>query len=122
MATTATHTYALLEVSPVAYDEVESKLKDAGYDHALHEGRIDMQGLALKRLGDDEVTKSTVTFDIRAKDDETAKRIAEDAATFVIAYCEGARRLGTRPDAQALTDEAWISCKRWLRQKGVDVR
>jgi hypothetical protein len=52
-----THTYALLEVSPWAYDEIKGKLLDAGYQHAIHEigkigeigeiGEIDMHGIAL---------------------------------------------------------------------------
>jgi hypothetical protein len=46
-----TRTYVLLEVSPAAFAEVRAKLKDAGYDHALHreDGRetIDMHGIAL---------------------------------------------------------------------------
>ena len=48
-----THTYAILEVSSPAYDEIRQKLKDAGYRQAFHfnEGRelIDMHGLAVQR-------------------------------------------------------------------------
>lgn len=45
-----THTYALLEVSSAAYDEIAKKLKDAGYGHVFSsEGHIDMHGLALSR-------------------------------------------------------------------------
>lgn len=44
------HTYALLEVSAEAYDEIAAKLREAGYDHAFgEEGEIDMHGLALTR-------------------------------------------------------------------------
>jgi hypothetical protein len=43
-----THTYATLEVSRAAYDEIRKKLEDAGYQHAFHEdGLIDMHGIAL---------------------------------------------------------------------------
>lgn len=45
-----THTYALLRVSAVAYDEVAAKLRAADYDHCFgRDGEIDMQGLALVR-------------------------------------------------------------------------
>ena len=43
-----THTYALLEVSNAAYQEIKRKLVDAGYSHAIHsDGEIDMHGIAL---------------------------------------------------------------------------
>ena len=50
-----THTYALMPVSPTAFDEVLGKLRAAGYDHAIHcdtnqndsQARLDMHGLAL---------------------------------------------------------------------------
>lgn len=51
-----THTYAMLEVSASAYDEIAEKLKAAGYDHAFMVGEdvnghstIDMQGLGITR-------------------------------------------------------------------------
>lgn len=47
----ATRTYALLAVSPAAYDEIGKALRAAGYDHAFHEEErgtcIDMHGIAL---------------------------------------------------------------------------
>lgn len=47
-----TYTYAILDVSPAAYAEIEQKLRAAGYDHAFHEQHgvvvIDMQGIALR--------------------------------------------------------------------------
>lgn len=44
------HTYALLEVSSAAYDEVRAKLSEAGYSHAFaDDGAIDMHGIALVR-------------------------------------------------------------------------
>lgn len=45
-----THTYALLEVSAVAYDEIKQKLTDADYTHTFgSDGEIDMSGIALIR-------------------------------------------------------------------------
>jgi hypothetical protein len=45
-----THTYALLEVSAAAYDEVASKLRACGYGSSINdEGEIDMHGIALVR-------------------------------------------------------------------------
>lgn len=46
-----THTYAILEISPDAYQEIREALAQAGYHHAFHqeEGRdlIDMHGIAV---------------------------------------------------------------------------
>lgn len=43
-----TYTYATLEISRAAYDEIYEKLKAAGYDSAIEdEGLIDMHGIAL---------------------------------------------------------------------------
>ena len=43
------HTYATLEISAQAFDEIAAKLRDAGYDHAFDDGgmTIDMHGLGL---------------------------------------------------------------------------
>jgi hypothetical protein len=47
---TATHTYAELELSPIAYEEIKTKLKAAGYEHAFMEGgAIDMHGIGVTR-------------------------------------------------------------------------
>jgi hypothetical protein len=47
-----TYTYAILEISRAAYEEIAAKLKAAGYQHAFHqedgETVIDMHGIALK--------------------------------------------------------------------------
>ena len=49
MSTRQTHTYAVLNVSQGAYDEIRQKLQTAAYDHAFHEnGIIDMHGIALQ--------------------------------------------------------------------------
>lgn len=43
-----THTYALLEISEAAYEEIAGKLREAGYGHAFGEdGEIDMHGIAV---------------------------------------------------------------------------
>lgn len=43
-----THTFATLEISTSAFDEIKKKLKDAGYDHAFVEDNvIDMHGIGL---------------------------------------------------------------------------
>lgn len=45
-----THTYAELEVSAQAYDEIAKLLRDAGYDHVFMDGgAIDMHGIGLTR-------------------------------------------------------------------------
>lgn len=46
-----TYSYVIMGVSESAYNEVKAKLKDAGYEHAIHEedGKtvLDMHGIAL---------------------------------------------------------------------------
>jgi hypothetical protein len=53
-----THTFALLELSPAAYDEIAGKLREADYHHAFvdDEGTIDMHGIGIvkKETTDDE--------------------------------------------------------------------
>lgn len=48
-----TYTFATLEVSQLAYDEIRSKLLEAGYDQAVLRDRdvelLDMRGIALNR-------------------------------------------------------------------------
>ena len=53
MAYTYTYTYVILEVSSKAYQEIRTKLIEAGYGHALHEEDsevIDMHGIVLKEM------------------------------------------------------------------------
>lgn len=45
-----THTFATLEISAAAYDEIAANLKDAGYGDAIVVGRIDMQGIGLVKI------------------------------------------------------------------------
>lgn len=40
-------TTAELEVTPATFDEIARLLRAAGYDHALHLGGIDMEGIRL---------------------------------------------------------------------------
>ena len=51
MAHTCTHSYAVLEISPAAFEEIRRKLQAAGYQDQLHNraGRlvIDMTGIAV---------------------------------------------------------------------------
>lgn len=46
-----TYTYAILEVSTAAFEEIAGKLRAAGYDQAFHDEDdgvvIDMHGIAL---------------------------------------------------------------------------
>lgn len=45
-----TYTYAILEISPAAYDEIAAKLKAAGYGHVFgSDSEMDMHGIALSR-------------------------------------------------------------------------
>lgn len=48
--TRTTHTYAVLEVTPMAFVEVKRLLAAAGYDHAFDGDVIDMHGIALKAV------------------------------------------------------------------------
>lgn len=52
-----TYTYAVLEISQLAYDEIAAKLEAAGYQHAFHRDPtdngapvIDMHGIAVKAV------------------------------------------------------------------------
>lgn len=43
-----TYTFATLEISKAAYDEIRNKLTEAGYQHTFHEdGVIDMHGIGI---------------------------------------------------------------------------
>ena len=55
----ATHTYAILEVSPETYEEIKKKLEAASYQHAFHGDVIDMHGIALQASVDDKKSSST---------------------------------------------------------------
>lgn len=60
MGITATHTYVTLEVSGAAYEEIATKLREAGYDHVfMDDGEIDMHGLALVMREPDKTVHAT---------------------------------------------------------------
>lgn len=43
-----TYTYAIMEISQSAYDEIATKMRDADYGHAFGaDGEIDMHGIAV---------------------------------------------------------------------------
>lgn len=46
-----THTYAVLEITFEAWEEIADKLRAAGYDHAFDGDVIDMHGIAVKPEG-----------------------------------------------------------------------
>ena len=51
---TGTHTFATLELSEAAYEEIAAKLREADYRHAfLEDGVIDMHGIGVTREGGD---------------------------------------------------------------------
>ncbi len=58
----ATHTYAILEVSPEAFEEIRAKLEEVGHQVQFHEddgeSLIDMHGIALKSSGESNCTVS----------------------------------------------------------------
>ena len=59
---TQTHTYAVLEISDAAYQEIATMLRSAGYDHAfMDNGKIDMHGLAVASVNqgnvDDDISE-----------------------------------------------------------------
>lgn len=56
-----THTSAILDLSPAAYDEIADKLRAAGYGHAFipsvrHGETIDMHGIAVARADEEPQT------------------------------------------------------------------
>lgn len=57
---TYTYTYAIVEVSKATFDEIASKLKEAGSEGAFTSNGnvIDMHGLALRIKKDDEKPES----------------------------------------------------------------
>lgn len=79
----STHTFAELEVSAAAYDEIAGKLREAGYDHAFNEGAIDMHGIGVTRSAEQGASKALVT----APENPTL----DDLITF---YSEGNFRSG----------------------------
>lgn len=73
-----THTYAILEISPAAYDEIRSKLGAAGYESQFHEDDgqevIDMHGIAVRASepeGPDEIEGLSSLAGVGAEPDLT---------------------------------------------------
>lgn len=54
-----THTYAILDVSRAAFEEVARLLRAARYDHCFDRDVIDMHGIAL-RIGAEDATQARV--------------------------------------------------------------
>lgn len=48
---TLTGSFAVMEISAEAYDEIVKLLREAGYDHLLRQqdGPVDMSGIAIER-------------------------------------------------------------------------
>jgi hypothetical protein len=70
MGINATRTYAELELSASAYDEIERKLLGAGYEHMFLRGPgspIDMQGIAVIREALTASPLTTETADDKAR-------------------------------------------------------
>ena len=77
-----THTYALLDVSYTAYDEIRARLVEHGYDHAVHheDECLDMHGLGLHRITPPE--REPAPLDnwhtrLQAEHDELAERLGK---------------------------------------------
>lgn len=56
-----THSYAIMEVSAAAFEEIEHKLREAGYVHVIdvEEGLLDMQGIALAKANSNVQSEAT---------------------------------------------------------------
>lgn len=86
----ATHTFAELEISSAAYDEIRAKLEAAGYQHAfvaLEAGvALDMHGIGLTRAAPDsnrvEATQSE-SFGIEQRSSRLARELSKEPGGFV---------------------------------------
>lgn len=67
-----TYTYARLEISEAAYNEIYEKLETAGYDRVSATGIIDMQGIGLAkdRQSEDRVHRKHIDVEIIAPSEE----------------------------------------------------
>lgn len=65
-------TYVIMEVSESTYDEILGKLREANYDHAIHEDVLDMDGIALKKTSnaDRPLCRSVVDNDQQRDEDK----------------------------------------------------
>lgn len=89
-----TRTYATMEVSAEAFDEIRAKLESAGYEHAVHDkGEIlDMHGIGLTRgesampVDGEKNPNHPVTTRMRTEWHKlTALMVAKHGATTIIA-------------------------------------
>lgn len=80
-----THTYATLDVSASAYDEIAASLREAGYDHVfMEDGAIDMHGIALvkdRNAGDSQMSWS-ISPEIKGKTVDEAKGALESQSSI----------------------------------------
>lgn len=79
-----THTYSVLDLSPVAYEEIRGKLLAADYHHAFHQdmdGRdvIDMHGIAVAKEAAEEP----------ARDRSATRALAPDCSGDIITQIFG---------------------------------
>lgn len=44
----STHTYAILQVDAATYKDIEDRLRAVNYGHCIHDGKIDMTGIAIQ--------------------------------------------------------------------------
>jgi len=70
-----THTYAKLEVTEATWQEIADKLRAAGYDHAFHDGVIDMHGIGLQQLERHPEQLSEVSY--RLGTEQTLRKLAK---------------------------------------------
>lgn len=69
-----THTYAVLELSRAAVEEIRRKFEEAGYQHAfLEDGVIDMHGIAVRAREDIDMHEIAV----RAREDTAEELLAK---------------------------------------------
>lgn len=92
-----TRTYAILDVSPAAYDEIEAKLRSAGYEHAIDEV-IDMHGLALRRTPLIRTTSPHELTPRQLTDMMSAAYLAREADAYAV---DVARKLSAKVDAES---------------------
>lgn len=95
--TKQTYTIAELELSPAAYDEIATKLRAAGYDHAFGpDGTLDMSGIGVVRgPGPD---PNPLGYDTSRPLAEIAREMAEDRVELVTPLRASSRRCGGIPE------------------------
>ncbi len=80
-----THTFAVLELSAAAWEEIAAKLCAAGYDHAfVDDGCIDMHGIGVK--AEARPTDGQDRYDVRfARDVPLCDGLSGDGRTVYVA-------------------------------------